>query len=327
MAGKVRVGVIGVGGMAQGHVKNLLSMRDAEIGGLMDTDQARLDGTVRNYPQLAGVPQFKSHKELIKKADLDATLICSPHFIHYQQIVDSLRAGLHVLTEKPMVCTIKHAKSVMKEEKKARKIVAISYQRHCMGQYQFIRNCISGGQTGAVKFIAALQGQAWLQGCKGTWRHSKKFSCGGQLNDSGSHLIDIILWMTGQTVTEVSAQIDNCGTEVDINSAVSFKCKGGALGTLSVMGSCPTWWEDITIVCDEWAFFLRGDQLSVITGIKGEMHRVDSFRYGAPSPTHNFIDAVQGRGKVFAPSICGLRTIELTEAAWRSGYSGKPVKL
>jgi len=328
MAGKVKVGVIGCGGIAQGHIQRLIAMPDAEVAGLMDTDQAHLDGTVQQHPELKGVPQFHDYKELIKKGDINATLICSPHYVHYDQIMDSLRAGMDVLTEKPMVCSIEHAKSVMAQEKKSKKVLAISYQRHCQGQFQFIKKCLESGQTGKVMFLSALQGQAWLQGQKGKWRQSKKLSCGGQLNDSGSHLIDIVLWMTGLAVEEVHAEIDNCGTEVDINSGVSMRFKNGAVGTLSVMGSCPVgFWEDITIICEKWAFFLRQGQLTYTTGLGGEMHQVDGFQYGAPSPTHNFVDAVQGRGEVLAPSICGLRTIELTEAAWKSAETGKPVRL
>jgi predicted dehydrogenase len=327
MANTIKVAVIGCGGIAQGHVGNMLSIPGVEVAALMDPDPNRLDGTLKRFPALKNVPTFDDYKKLIKAAELDAVIICSPHYIHSKQILDSLQAGLHVLTEKPMVCTIQDARKVMKAEKKARRIVAISYQRHCQGPYQFIRNQIASAAPGKVMFVSAFQGQAWLQGCKGTWRHSLKLSCGGQLNDSGSHLIDIILWMTGLAVEEVNAGIDNCGTEVDINSAISMRFKGGALGTMSVVGSCPVFWEDITIVCQKWAFFIRQGQLSYTTGVRGEYQRVENFNYGAPSPDHNFIDAIRGKAQAFAPSICGLRTIELTEAAWRSGASGKPVRL
>jgi len=328
MAEKVKIGVVGCGGVAQGHIKNFLSIPEAEIVGLTDTVPAQLEKTVKGYPQLAGVPQFRDHKELIEKANLDAVLICTPHYAHFDQIVGSLRAGLHVLTEKPMVCTIEHARAVMKEEKKAGKVLGISYQRHCQGDFQFIKKAIESGEPGEVKFIAAFQAQAWLHWFVGHWRHSMKLACGGQLNDSGSHLIDIILWVTGLAVEEVSACIDNCGTEVDINSAISIRFKNGALGTFSVVGSCPIgWWEDVTIVCERWTFFIRQGQLTYSTGLKGEMHRVDNFQYGSPSTDHNFIDAVLGRAEVLAPSICGLRTIELTEAAWRSAETGQPIRL
>jgi len=327
MAQKVKVGVIGCGGIAMGHVDRLLTMPEVKITGLMDTDPERIAGTMKRFPQLDGVATFDDHEKLIKQGDLDALVICSPHNVHRKQILDGLEAGLHVLTEKPMVCSIEDANAVMAAEKKAGTVVGISYQRHTQGEYQFIRNAIAGGEPGEVLFVAAFQGQEWLESQKGKWRQVMEISCGGQLNDSGSHLIDIILWMTDLAVEQVSAQINNCGREVDINSAVSMRFKGGALGTLSVVGSCPIWWEDITISCKKWAFFIRQGQLTYTTGRRGEVHRVDSFHYGSPSADHNFVDAIMGRGEVLAPTICGLRTIELTEAAWKSAESGKPVKL
>jgi len=327
MADEVKIAVIGCGGIAQGHIQRLLAIPEARVAGLVDPDPARLEATLRRHPALEGVPQWRDYRDMLAQAELDAVLICSPHYAHYEQIVESLRAGLHVLTEKPMVCSIEQARSVMEEEQRAGKLVGISYQRHGMGQFQFIRRAIAGGEPGEVRFVCAFQGQAWLELTRGTWRQQPELSCGGQLNDSGSHLIDILLWVTDLAAAEVNASIDKCGREVDINSAVSIRFRNGALGSLSVVGSCPVWWEDITIVCERWAFFVRQGALCYSTGTGGEMHRVDEFTYGSPSMDHNFIAAVLGREQVLAPSVCGLRTIELTEAAWRSAETGRPVTL
>jgi len=327
MADEVKVGVIGCGGIAQGHIERLLSIPQARVAALMDTDAARLEASLERHPALAGVAQFGDYKEMIAQADLDATVICSPHYVHHAQIVDSLRAGLHVLTEKPMVCSIDDARSVMAEEGKAGKVVSISYQRHSQAEFQFIRDSISSGDAGQVQYVSAFQGQQWLELVAGTWRQSMELSCGGQLNDSGSHLIDIILWVTGLAVEEVSASIENFDTEVDINSTVSIRFKNGALGSLSVVGNCPVFYEDITIVCSKWAFFMRRGQLSYKTGMQGEMHSLSEFSYGSPSADHNFIDAILGCAEPLAPSICGLRTIELTEAAWRAAETGQPVRM
>ncbi|MDP6439786.1 MAG: Gfo/Idh/MocA family oxidoreductase [Candidatus Brocadiia bacterium] len=328
MARKLNFGVIGCGGIARGHVKRLLEMPECNIVALMDTDRKRLSAMKKAFPAVEDVREFDSHKAMIRAGGLHAVVICSPHVFHYRQIVDSLRAGLHVLTEKPMVCSIAHAKKVMEEEEKAGKVLAISYQRHAMAQFQFIRNAIAGGAPGKVKFISALQGQEWLRSQKGKWRQVMDISCGGQLNDSGSHLIDIILWMTGLEPAEVSASIDNSGREVDINSALSVRFKGGALGAFSIIGSWPGgFWEEITITCERWNFLLRNGQLTYTTGTRGELHTVEEFRYGAGSPGQNFVEAIRGRAEVLAPSICGLRAIQLTEAAWKSGATGKPAKL
>jgi predicted dehydrogenase len=328
MKSKLRFGIVGCGGIAHGHVERLLSMPEAEVTALMDTDPARIASMVRSFPALAGASSFDTHRALIKTGSLDAVVICSPHIAHFAQITDCLRAGLHVLTEKPMVCSVEHARKVMQAEQKAGKLLAISYQRHGQAPYQFIRRQLAGRAPGAVKFIAALQGQEWLESQKGLWRQVMHISCGGQLNDSGSHLIDVILWMTGLAPAEVSAAIDNCGREVDINSALSVKFKGGAIGTFSVVGSWPGGFcEEIAIVCERWAFQLRDGHLTYNTGPRGELLRVEGFGAAGASPDHNFVDAIRGRAEVLAPSICGLRTIELTEAAWKSAESGRPVKL
>jgi len=326
MSEQIKVGVIGCGGIAHGHVQRLASIDGVEVAALMDPDPQRIAAMKRHLPAVANVPPYDDYKKMLATAALDATVICSPHNVHYEQIVDSLRAGLHVLVEKPMVSTVEHARSVIEEEKKAGKLVAISYQRHCQGAYQFIKKCIESGEPGEVQFVSAFQGQNWFKSQKGTWRQDRRLSCGGQLNDSGSHLVDIILWMTGLEAARVSAQVDNLGTEVDINSAVTIEFKNGAQGNISVVGNCPLFWEDITIVCADWAFFIRQGELTYSTGEKGEVHKVTGFHYGSPSTDHNFIDAIRGKAEVLAPSVCGLRTIALTEALWKAGETGQVVE-
>ncbi len=327
MAEQVRLGLVGTGGIMNAHLGRLQEIGDATVAAVVDPDPARIDAMKGRWPALADCPAYAGHEEMLDKGGLDGVIIASPHNVHCQQIVDSLQAGLHVLTEKPMVCSIEDAKLVMAEEEKSGKLLAISYQRHAQGEFQFMRNCIQSGEAGEVQFLSALQGQNWLKGCTGTWRQQMEISCGGQLNDSGSHLIDIILWVTGLEVSKVSASIRNFDCEVDINSALAIEFTNGGLGTLSVIGNCPIWWEDITINCANWSFFLRQGSLTYTTGDRGEVLSLQSTHYGSKSPDHNFVAAVLGREEVLAPSVCGLRTIQLTEAAWRSGETGGPVTL
>src|ERR1051326_4789513 len=109
LAGKVRVGIIGTGGIAQGHIRRLLANPNAEITALCDIRPIALEKTVERYPDLKAVPQFDDFRKMIAAGNLDAVEICTPHTTHYEQILGSLDSGLHVLSEKPMVCTIAHA--------------------------------------------------------------------------------------------------------------------------------------------------------------------------------------------------------------------------
>jgi predicted dehydrogenase len=180
---------------------------------------------------------------------------------------------------------------------------------------------------GKVTAVSALQCQDWYRATKGLWRQKMSLSGGGQLNDSGSHLLDIILWTTGLEPAEVSARCDNLDTEVDIVSALTVKFRGGAQGNISVVGHSPTWWEDITIWGTDGALFYRNGTLRHHVGFGKEVHEVSGFpSYG--SPDRNFVDAILGKAEVQSPPVCGLRVTQLTEAAWKSSkLGGKPVKV
>jgi len=323
----VQIAIIGTGGIAGGHAKRLLALPETRIVALVEPDQDHLAHFKHRLPELADCPGFADYREMLHDVEADAAVICSPHNVHCRQITDCLDAGLHVLVEKPMVCSIEEARRVIRKEQQTGKITAISYQRHAQAEFQFIRRHLADGQAGAVQFISAFQGQNWLRITRGSWRQVPDISCGGQLNDSGSHLIDIILWVTGLKAKRVSASVETFNTPVDINSALTVDFQDGAQANISVVGNCPVWWEDITIVCENWSFFLRQGELTYSTGNRGEMFKMLSAGYGGGSADSNFIDAILGRAEVLAPTTCGLRTIELTEAAWRSADSGEPVDL
>ncbi|MFO7957901.1 MAG: Gfo/Idh/MocA family oxidoreductase [Candidatus Brocadiia bacterium] len=327
MSDTVRIVMIGTGGIAGGHAKRLLAIPEVQIVALADPNPDHIERFGRRVPELPDCPAFNDHEEMLGAVDADAAVICSPHNVHCQQILDCLEAGLHVLVEKPMVCSIEDAHRVMAKEREAGRMVAISYQRHAQAEFQFIRRHIEEGSAGAVQFVSAFQGQNWLRNTRESWRQVPEVSCGGQLNDSGSHLIDIILWVTGLTAQRVCASVETFDTPVDINSSLTVDFREGAQASISVVGNCPVWWEDITIVCENWSFFLRQGELTYCTGDRGETVKMLSARYGGGSPDSNFVDAIFGRADLLAPSTCGLRTIELTEAAWRSAESGEPVSL
>ncbi len=120
---------------------------------------------------------------------------------------------------------------------------------------------IQSGQIGKLTFVAALQGQEWLRGTKGTWRQKPELSGGGQLNDSGSHLVDIILWVSDLQPATVFAQIDNRGSKVDILSSLTVQFKDGAIGTISIVGDAPGWWEEITFYGEKGAVYVRRDRV------------------------------------------------------------------
>ena len=326
MAKKIRIGFIGAGGIAPGHYHRLHSTKKAKVVALNDPSRKKLKEFYGRCKGADKLPTYKDYRDMLRHEELDAVVILSPHTVHYEQSMASLGKGLHVLSEKPMVCTIRHAKTLMRKATAAKRILMISYQRHYEPQFRYMRDQIAAGKLGEVQYVQAVQSQEWLRATRGTWRQKIAESGGGQINDSGSHLIDIVMWVTGMKVSEVFAKQDNFKTEVDINSTLAMRFENGALGSMSVIGNAPSWYEDHTIVGSKGAFYLRQGLDLIQQDATGKSVKVKLPKY-KKDPDANFIDCIQGKDVTQVPPECGLRTIEVTEAAWKSAASGKPVKV
>jgi predicted dehydrogenase len=338
---KIRLGLIGLGNNMMSHVGRLVQIPDVEIVAAVDPVPAMEQRAKERYPQLAGVPVFTDHAEMLRRVQPQAVEISTPHAFHFRQIVDSLEAGAHVLVEKPMVNSVRDAEQVIRTRDQAGKIVLVSYQRHTQPTFVKMKQLIDDGAIVTVEFIQALQNQMWYASKFRTpelpWRVHKEISGGGQLNDSGSHLVDILLYVTGQEPEVVFATQQSFKLEVDVNSAIAVKFTDGAAGNVSIVGQAPgiggAVWEDVTIYGSEGALYYRmmGQpkfQPSLELRKIGETEPVNlgDLPQGS-SPDQNFVDAILGRDTVKSPAECGLRVMQLSEAAWKSAETGEAVQV
>lgn len=332
IAERISMGIIGCGGNMSGHVKRLVEQHadEVDVVALVDTNSASIDRLVEKVPAVADAPRYASHHQMLEQVKPVAVEISTPHTLHFQHIMDSLEAGAHVLTEKPMVCEVEHAQRVIQRSRELGKVLLVSYQRHYQPLFRYIKQQIGAGELGTIHYITGVQNQNWYKGTRGTWRSQMALSGGGQLNDSGSHLLDILLYTTGLEVERVHCFQEDFEGEVDINTATALRFKNGAMGTISIIGNAPGgMWEDITIYGSKGSIYYRE------SGLKGETHRFQQRWFDRPDvvtipelpagsdPDTNFIDAIKGRATVESPATCGLRVIELTEAAWRSARTGQ----
>lgn len=320
----IRVGMIGVGGMAQGHIRNLLTLPEVELVGLADVSELSLDKTKAKHGEaVAALPTFADYRKMLDTQKPDAVVVCTPHTLHFGQAMDCLSSGAHVLLEKPMVTRVPDAHTLLAKIKETGKVVGLGYQRHAMPVFRYIKERIGSGEFGAVQAVTALQQQGWAKGTVGSWRQDPALSGGGQINDSGSHLLDIVLWTTGLAPDKVSAFMDNRGTLVDINTALTVQFVGGALGTITIAGDAAGWYEDITIWCERGSFYVRNGGGFQVQGTDGHLFTPEPADMPTGSDVDtNFVHAILGTEPIAAAPGDGLRTIELTEAAWQSAASG-----
>ena len=326
MTTMTRLGLIGAGGIAPGHYERLMATGSVTIAGIAEPSLPSMKRFYQRCPDAEGIPVYPDYKALLNAGGLDGVLVLSPHAYHYEQTRDALRQGLHVLSEKPLVCTSAHAEQLIQLAKKVGRVLSLSYQRHYDPVFRYMRSEIQKGTLGDIQFVQAMQAQEWLRLTRNTWRQIDAISGGGQLNDSGSHLVDIVLWVTGLDVSEVYAQGEPFDGEVDVNSAITLKFANGALGNLSIIGNAPTWHEDHTIIGSKGAFYLRQDGTLLQQGPKGTPRKVRLPKY-TENPDANFIKCIRGKATSETPPECGLATMRATEAMWRSIARGKPVAL
>jgi len=324
----IRVAMIGCGGNARGHMQRLLKIPGVKIVGLCDVSTEAIQAAQALDASLANVPVYHDYQQMLQELDCDAVEISTPHTLHFEQIMAALQAGRHVLCEKPLVCTVEHAQKVIAKIQETGLILGVAYQRHLQPPYRYCRQFIASGEAGSVHFISALQSQNWYRGrmARKDWRSQKVWAGGGQLNDSGSHLLDIILWMTNLQPAEVFAFQENLEAEVDILTAMSVKFAEGALCNISVVGHSVNWLEDITIWGEKATLAIRGNEIWRWRGEQKEIVPPEELE-PASDPDANFIAAIRGQDQIQATAEDFLKVIQLSEAAWASAASGQPVAI
>jgi len=322
----IRVGLIGCGGVMQWqHIPNLLKAGGVRFVGLTDAAPGAPEKAKEKFKELAGARIFSDYRAMLSECRPDAVIIGTPHALHFNQIKDSLNAGCHVLVEKPFVTGAKPAAALGALAKRKKKVLMISYQRHFDPMYRYMREQVRAGRIGKIQQVVAALGQDWLRGTKGSWRQDPKISEGGQFNDSGSHIVDVCLFITELQPKEVFAQFENRGARVDINGSAVVRLEGGALLSLNIGGNTPGFWETLTISGDKGAMFVHKGQLWIHEG-GNTASKVEGFP-GYHHVDTGFLKAVRGEGPNEGSADFVIRAVKLTEAAYKSAKTGKPVKI
>lgn len=324
----LKLAIVGCGGMANGHAKTLASMPDVTLAAFCDVIRERAEGYREKYASGASV--FASFDEMLKAMHgrLDAVVLVTPHTLHFAHAKAALEAGLHVLVEKPMVTSSEHAYELWRTVNATRKHLAIAFQAPYSAEYQCIARLRDSGELGKVQLIQGWLAQEWRKSQAGTWRHDPAMSGGGQMYDSGAHVLNAIMWIMNEPVVEVSCMYDRVGTPVDINGIAMMRFEGGAMGTVCIGGNSPGWDVDLRV---------QTDVMQLRTGPHGgslEGHRLGKRFYppvavddspGAFTPHRNFVDAILDRAELVAPVRYGVLLSALMDAMYESAERKAPV--
>ncbi len=194
MAEKVKIGIIGCGGIANGkHLRAIENIDFLEPVAFCDIIEERAIETAKKY----GSPNAKvytDYKELLKDESIVAVHVCTPNRSHSFITIDALEAGKHVLCEKPMAKTYAEAKAMYEASVRTGKVLSIGYQSRWRGDSLYLKECCENGEFGEIYYARAL---ALRRRAVPTWGVflNEYEQGGGPLIDIGTHALDLTLWM------------------------------------------------------------------------------------------------------------------------------------
>ncbi|MHB8644413.1 MAG: Gfo/Idh/MocA family protein [Thermomicrobiales bacterium] len=240
----IRLGLIGCGRISHQHMRALRELPTVVVAGVADVSEENIAALTDAFPELKDAEAYHDYREMLT-TNLDGVIIMTPHGLHYQHIKESLAAGKHVLSEKPFVTQPEQARELIALAEAHKRILMVSYQNPRLWPYRYAHQQIAAGNLGDILFYSGQITQQW--GAFGGWRLSSTLSEGGMLVDTGSHFVDIMLYLTGMKPEVVAAFNDADGAQVDIINGAVIRFNGGRVATLAAVGRGPTLWN-ITIV-------------------------------------------------------------------------------
>lgn len=207
---KLRWGVIGAGGIADRRtIPGMLLADNAELVAVMEINKDFAEQLRKKWNAKRA---YTSDDELLKDPEIDAVYIASPVVLHAEQAMKAADARKDILIEKPIAITADEAERVVNYCKQKDVRIAAGLMMRFGSYVQEMKKAISEGKIGKV-VSGYGQFTCWYPDMKDNWRQQKKTAGGGALMDMGVHLIDLMQYVTGSQVTQVSA----------LNSTLSFE--------------------------------------------------------------------------------------------------------
>ncbi len=274
---KLRVAMIGCGGMARYHIGQMVKMADTtEIVVGCEPVPAVWAETSKLFAE-AGLPVPPNEPDLEKLLEdyrPDAAFIITPHAYHHDQTVMCLQAGVDVLLEKPMVITAAEAESLIATRDATGRLLVVAFPGSLSPQIRRASQMLRSGELGRILTVTAQVWQNWGQITAGSWRQQPAISGGGFLFDTGAHMLNTVTDLVGEEFAQVAAWFDSPGRPVETLAAVMARLRSGTLITLGACGEAiPSCASDVRLYCE------RG---ILHTGIWGERLAVQRSGQDAP---------------------------------------------
>jgi predicted dehydrogenase len=332
--GDIKVGVVGYGGafnMGRAHFNEMKAAGMTPLA-VAEPDEARRKAASEEFP---GIEVYASAKEMLRKSAVNLVTLITPHNTHAPLALECLKAGRHVVAEKPMAITTAECDAMIAAARKSKVVLSTYHNRHWDGIILGAMQHIRAGTIGDVVRIEMEMGRMAKPG--DWWRSSKSIS-GGILYDWGVHLCEYILQMVNSDIAEVSGftwngvwagQTKWKKDTIEDDGQIVIRFKSGAWATIHItsLDARPNqpWFKVVgtkgTLTPDWW-----NTEIATLDGDK----RVTTQMATPPSQGHLFYQniadhLVKGTKLVITPEW-SRRPIHIIDLACQSAKAGKAMK-
>ena len=196
MSKPVRVGIIGAGAIAMhGHIPGIKRHPHGSVVAVCDTNQERAASLASSH----GIAQvYQDWRELLRNPEIDAVTVALPNALHAEVSIAALKAGKHVLCEKPLAMTVAQGEEMVATAHAQGRILAINMSNRPRTEVQYMRQQVASGALGTISYATGrMIRRAGIPGF-GSWFTRRELAGGGALLDIGVHMLDMVLHILGE---------------------------------------------------------------------------------------------------------------------------------
>jgi UDP-N-acetyl-2-amino-2-deoxyglucuronate dehydrogenase len=351
MVETLRFGIIGAGVIGLIHAEAITSLPNARLVAVTDSVPAKAEQLAEKYHLSA----YTDIQQMLTQEALDVVDICTPSGLHGEHACLAMRAGSHVIVEKPMEITLARMDEMLRvQQATGRKLAVISQHRFDEGTRQ-LRALIEEQALGRLVLgnanIPWWRSQGYYD--SGEWRSTWALDGGGTLMNQSIHSIDILQWFMGP-VKSLNAYTDTLVHQMESEdvAVIALRFASGALGTISATtGAYPGVTTRIEIFGNQGSAIIEDDQLRYLHLARNEHEAVGAYGGGgnqvepgseqggtANNPaalsanTHalqiaDMLRAIRENGTPLVDGYAARHPVEIILGAYEAARTGKEVIL
>lgn len=241
----MRIGLIGAGAVAPLHARAATLLPDIEMTAVCDL----LPAAAAAVAEPIDAQAFTDYRDLIASGTTDAVIVNTPNSLHYEMSVAAMKAGLHVLVEKPMAITVEDCDRMTAAAARAGVVLRVGHIQHFLPEKTALVDAINAGEIGQVQMIHDLRTTDYRPGTRSPWFLSPELAGGGAVMNIGAHCLDRVVWFGGAPAAVLSAQtLKRFGVAVETDATITMRLTNGVVATVTIASDLPRRRDEVTVI-------------------------------------------------------------------------------